>query len=246
MLHVVTATNRHLYETQLDQMYRHRTELFVEGARWNLKVVDGREMDEGDDERAVYLIAMDDDGRCCSSVRIRPVDDFSYLIDRMPEWVDRGHRALKEDPTVWEMARWINRSPRRKEASIGILVGSIDYMLGKGVSQCISCPDEDKAAHAKKRGWRLRRLGSPRRYPEGGVAVATSLPVNRVELARLREKYECHHPVLLEIPPDAPWAGLPVTVIDSAFREVAPSSKSAAEMYAALDARLRAPPLAHG
>jgi len=188
VLHVVTAANRHLYETQLDQMYRHRTELFVEGAGWNLTVVDGREMDEGDDDRAVYLIAIDDDGHCRSSVRIRPVDDFSYLIDHMPEWVDEDRQALKEDPTVWEMARWINQSRARKaEVSIAIYVGAVEYMVGRGVSQCVSCPDVVREKHALRRGWTVRRLGTPRRYPEGGTAVGASLIVSEEELARARQ-----------------------------------------------------------
>ena len=54
----------------------------------------------------------------------------------------------------------------------------------------------------------------------------------------MRDRYACHHPVLLEIPSDAPWASLPLTVIDAVFREVAPTTPSSAEMYAALEARL--------
>lgn len=237
MLHVVTAANRHLYETQLDQMYRHRARLFVDEAGWALNVIDGRERDEGDDERAVYLIAIDDQGVCCSSVRIRPVDDWSYLIDNMREWIDGDPRPLKEDPTVWEMARWINKSPRR-ETSAQVMVGAVEYMLSIGLTQCISCPDEDKAVHAISRGWRMNYLGSPRRYPEGGIAVATSLPISEAGLNHVRALHNCHTPVLLEIPADTPWANLPLPRIDSVFREAAATTTSSAEMYAVAGARL--------
>jgi len=41
MLHICTANNRHLYQTELREMHSHRYELFVRTRGWNLTVRDG-------------------------------------------------------------------------------------------------------------------------------------------------------------------------------------------------------------
>jgi N-acyl-L-homoserine lactone synthetase len=238
MLHVVTGANRHLYGTQLTQMHRQRYELFVLRRGWNLPVRDGGEYDEGDDERAVYLLALDRAGDCRGSMRLRPADDFSYLIDRMPEWVDGDPQALRQDPNLWEIARWINQGGRRTGQEIRI--GMVEYLLSRGAVQGISCPDEEMARYALDTGWRLRFLGSPRRYPEGGVAVAITQPVSAAEVEYLRAYFGRRDPVLMEISPDAPWAHLPLPQIEQAFRACARVTSSGAALHAAADARLRA------
>ncbi len=238
MLHVVTGANRHLYRPQLQQMHRQRYELFVLGQGWNLQVRDGGEYDEGDDERAVYLLALNPAGKCRSSIRIRPADDFSYLIDHMADWVDGDAQALRTDPALWEIARWINREGWVTGQEIRI--GMIEYLLSRGVTQAISCPDEQMAIYAASTGWRLKRLGEPRRYPEGGVAVAISQPVSAEEVEYLRARFGRRDPFLIEVPPDAPWAGLPLPVIEREYRMAAASASSNAELHAVAHGRLRA------
>lgn len=166
MLHVVTGVNRHLYQAQLRQMHRQRYEFFVLGQGWNLRVRDGGEYDEGDDERAVYLLALNPTGKCRSSIRIRPADDFSYLIDHMPEWVEGDAQELRTDPALWEIARWINRDGW--DTGQEVRIGMIEYLLSRNVTQAISCPDVAMADYAVRTGWRVKRLGPPRCYPEGG------------------------------------------------------------------------------
>jgi N-acyl-L-homoserine lactone synthetase len=237
MLHVITGANQHLYETQLREMHRQRYELFVLRQGWNLQVCDGGEYDEGDDERAVYLLALDPTGECRSSIRIRPADDFSYMIDRMPEWIDGDAQALRSDPALWEMARWINRSGWREGQEIRI--GLVEYLHSRGATQAISCADVKVADYAVRTGWRLRYLGTPRRYPEGGVAVATSQPVSLEEVEHLRALFGRRDMFLIEVPADAPWADLPLPVIEREFRAAADTASSTAELNAIADTRLR-------
>jgi N-acyl-L-homoserine lactone synthetase len=238
MLHVVTGANRHLYESQLLEMHRQRYELFVLGRGWNLHVIDGGEYDEGDDERAVYLLALGPAGECRSSIRIRPAADFSYVIDRMPEWIDGDAQVLRSDPALWEIARWINQGgwPTGQEIRIGL----VEYLLSRGVKQAISCPDVEIAHYAFRTGWRLRHLGAPRRYPEGGVAVATAQPVSPEEVEHLRERFSRRDMFLIEVPADAPWADLPLPEIEREFQASAGTASSMAELNALADARLRA------
>jgi len=237
MLHVVTPANRHLYRRQLQEMHRQRWELFVKSKGWDLKVRDGGEYDEGDDDRAVYLIAIDETGYCHSSIRVRPADDFSYLIDNMPEWLATPPEALRAEPGLWEMARWVSQGEDR---SIGqeLRIGLVEYLLTRGGAQCIACGDLDVTAYAIRTGWRLNFLGIPRRYPEGGIAVATSLPVTVAEVEHMRALYARQDPFLIEVPAEAPWARLTLPAIEAAYRACAARTGSNAALAEAADAML--------
>jgi N-acyl-L-homoserine lactone synthetase len=237
MLHVITGANRHLYKAQLQEMHRQRYEVFVLGRGWNLQVRDGGEFDEGDDERAVYLLALDSTGSCRSSVRLRPADDFSYMIDRMPAWIDGDAQALRSDPGLWEIARWINQSGWSEGQEIRI--GLVECLHSRGATHAISCADLKIAEYAIRTGWRLSYLGAPRRYPEGGLAVATSQPVSAEEVEQLRTRFGRRDMFLIEIPPDAPWAELSLSVIEREFRAAAGAASSPAELNAIADTRLR-------
>jgi N-acyl-L-homoserine lactone synthetase len=238
MLHIVTAQNQHLYARQLQDMHRQRYELFVKGRGWNLPVRDGGEYDDGDDECAVYLLGLDETGYCDSSIRVRPADDFSYVIDAMPEWIEGGAARLREDPNLWEMARWISQGQERG-AGEEIRIGLIEYLLTRGASQCIACGDLHITAYAIRAGWRLNFLGIPRRYPEGGVSVATSLPITAEEAAHVRQLTGRQDLFLLEIPAYAPWASLPLNVIETAHIAAAAEATDRASMAKRADELLR-------
>lgn len=238
MLHVCNRENRHLYSRQLMEMHRQRYELFVKVKGWRLPVLDGGEYDEGDDGRAVYLLALDHEGRCFGSIRVRPADDFSMVIDRMPHHVAGSAQALRDDPGLWEMARWINVGGE-PNAGQEMRIGLVEYLLRRGATQCLALPDVEMMAYAIRTGWRLRALGAPKPYPEGGVAVAVSLPISAEEEVYLRTLTGRRDPFLLEIDPAAPWASLPLTVIESAYAGQAPECVSTDELAVRADAVLR-------
>ena len=238
MLHVCTHRNRALYARQLDQMHRQRNELFVRTRGWNLEVRDGGEYDQGDDARAVYLLALDEDGGCFSSIRVRPADDFSMVIDNMPHHVAGDAKALREDRGLWEMARWVNVGAD-PAAGQEIRIGLIEYLLSRGATQCLALPDVSMMGYALLTGWRLRALGAPLPYPEGGTAVAVSLPIAADEVEHLRALTGRRDPFLMEIDPDAPWARLPLIAIEQVFAEFARPGDSVEVLAARADAALR-------
>jgi len=238
MIHICTARNRHLYADQLRTMHRQRYELFVKVKRWNLTVRDDGEYDEGDDDRAVYLLSLDEGGSCFGSIRVRPADDFSMVIDRMAHHVQGDAQALREDPGLWEMARWINIGGD-PAASQEVRIGLIEYLLRRRATQCLALPDVEMMAYALRVGWRLRALGAPTPYPEGGIAVAVSLPIAATEVSYLRDLTGRRDPFLMEIDPDAPWAGLPLSIIETAYRDAAKAAANGDQLAGMADEHLR-------
>ena len=238
MIHICHAGNRHLYRRQLAEMHAQRFELFVKVKGWNLSVRGGGEYDDGDDDRAIYLLSIDEDGGCYGSIRVRPADDFSMVIDRMPHHVAGEAAALREDPNLWEMARWINIGADPK-AGQEFRIGLIEYLLRRGASQCLALPDVSMMAYAIRTGWRLKALGPPLPYPEGGVAVAVSLPITTEEAAQLRDLTGRRDVFLMEIDPDAPWASAPLPLIEAAYAREAPLATDVEDLAARADRRLR-------
>lgn len=237
MLHVVTAANRGLYRRQLQEMHQQRLELFVKSKGWRLQTRDGGEYDEGDDDQAVYLLAIDETAYCHSSIRVRPAHDFSYLIDNMPEWLAVEPKELRADPGLWEMARWVSQGEDRSTGQ-ELRIGLVEWLLARGATQCVACGDLDVTAYAIRTGWRFNFLGVPRRYPEGGVAVATSLPITAEEVEHIRTLYDRRDPFLIEVPAEAPWAGLPLPVIEASYRDSARDGASNSELAEAADVLL--------
>jgi N-acyl-L-homoserine lactone synthetase len=219
-------------------MHRQRYELFVKTKGWNLTVRDGGEYDDGDDERAVYLLSIDETGACDGSIRVRPADDFSMVIDRMPHHVASDASALRADPGLWEMARWVNIGGD-PSAGQEVRIGLIEYLLRQGASQCLALPDVSMMGYALRTGWRLRALGAPLPYPEGGVAVAVSLPITRDEVTYLRDLTGRRDVFLMEVDASAPWADLPLPVIEAAFKQASEDVADERELAAAADECLR-------
>jgi N-acyl-L-homoserine lactone synthetase len=238
MLHICSKQNRCLYQEQLKAMHRQRYELFVKTKGWNLAVRDGGEYDEGDDERAVYLLSLDETGACDGSIRVRPADDFSMVIDRMPHHVAGDAGALRADPELWEMARWVNIGGD-PSAGQEVRIGLIEYLLRQGATQCLALPDVSVMGYALRTGWRLRALGAPLPYPEGGIAAAVSLPITQEEVDYLRDLTGRRDVFLMEVDAGAPWVDLPLPVIEAAFKQAAENGADEHELAAAADERLR-------
>lgn len=238
MLHICSNQNRRLYHEQLRAMHRQRYELFVKTKGWNLAVRDGGEYDDGDDERAVYLLSIDETGACDGSIRVRPADDFSMVVDRMPHHVAGDAGALRADPGLWEMARWVNIGGD-PSAGQEMRIGLIECLLRRGATQCLALPDVSMMGYAIRTGWRLRALGGPLPYPEGGIAVAVSLPITQEEVDYLRDLTGRRDAFLMEIDASASWAGLPLPVIEAAFKQAAEAGAGEPDLPAAADELLR-------
>src|ERR1700761_7598083 len=104
MIHIVTASNRHLYRAQLAEMHRLRRIHFIEELGWKDLTVaaDGGEYDQFDDERTVYIFALGAKAEVLCSLRARPTDDKSMIGDVFPELIGPDQPPLT-GPKVWEL-----------------------------------------------------------------------------------------------------------------------------------------------
>jgi len=210
MIHVVTHAQRRVYAEQIAAMHRMRREVFIVARGWKLEERDGGEYDRGDDEKAIYFMMLDEAGGLQVSVRVRPVLDWSILLDEMSGCVEGDAAALRR-PDVWEMARHLASGQGRsvgeaKRRAAEFRIAMLEAAMRRGVTRLVGSVDVGLLAHGVRAWLDLKPLGLPVVYPEGGAAVGYEIPVSEDLIARMRRMHGFSEPVAFELDPsrDAP------------------------------------------
>ena len=193
MIHIVNHTNRHLYARQIWEMYVERRKSFVERNGWDdLMVFDGAEVDDFDDERAVYLMALGDEGQLQGAVRFRTTEDKSILFDRYPQLIAPGEPSLK-GPLTWEGTRVFTTEDFRQSRQpgqrgfFGLGLAGREVALDHGAKYAVGMMDIrlfDKMTGSAAS--EIRILGLPAEYAYG-VMVGTCVEVSAANNARTLE-----------------------------------------------------------
>lgn len=191
MIHVVTHALRGVYAEQIAAMHRMRREVFIVARGWNLEERDGGEYDRGDDEQAIYFMMLDQDGGLQVSIRVRPVLDWSILIDEMPACIEGDAEAWRR-PGVWEMARHLASGQGRsvgeaRRRAAEFRVAMLEAARARGVTSIVGSVDVGLLAHGIRAWFDLKPLGLPVVYPEGGAAVGYEIPVSEDLICRIKK-----------------------------------------------------------
>src|SRR3546814_14818621 len=94
------------YRGPLETMFEDRKRLFVDLLGWDLSVQDARwEIDQFDDDDAVYLIALDQTGDHAGSLRLLPSKKPQILSELFPE-LRSEERRVGKDWVISCRSRW--------------------------------------------------------------------------------------------------------------------------------------------
>ena len=188
MLHVVTADNRHLYRPQMWEMFRIRKRHYVDergcDKLWDFS---GAELDDSDDERAVYLLSLSAAAELQGFVRVRPTDDHSILVDRFPHLVDPSQWPLK-GPRTWEGARlWFDAQAADAHAGMHrLLTGAAEFILGSGGERLLAFIDVQKFPHIADGALEFKMTGPPAPYRNSAV-VGVKHDLSDDQVVRMRD-----------------------------------------------------------
>jgi N-acyl-L-homoserine lactone synthetase len=218
MIHVITTANRSLYAPQLDEMHRLRWLYYIEERGWSglaaKQARPGFECDEYDDERAVYLLSLSQAGAVQGAMRLRPMDDKSLLLDHFP-WLVSEESGFKPAPDIWEITR-LMRSPsyRGSDGALRLMINcaACEFAMTRGIRHYVAVADTFLLAAARALNRHKHRvLGLPADYDEG-EAIALMLDPDAEWLAMVRKLAGFNHAMMLELPPPAAEAELPVNL----------------------------------
>lgn len=207
MIHLVCSANASLYQRELEAMHRLRWRIYVEERGWralrDMQPQAGLERDCYDDERAHYLLAIDEGGAVVGGMRVRPTDDRSLIGDAFSHLVEDA-QVLCGSPKIWELTRLMRApSSRAQDGNVRYAMNCalIEFCLSRGVEQLIATSETFLLPMTRKAwGPKLRPLGLPKPYAEGEV-IAVALTPDREALIQMRTAGGLTEAQIYEHPP---------------------------------------------
>jgi N-acyl-L-homoserine lactone synthetase len=205
MIHIITFENRHLYGPQLWAMHEERRRQCVEKNGWvDLVVLDGGEVDDYDDHRAIYLLGFNDALELEVGLRLRPTDDRCMLADKFAHLIAPGETP-KKGADVWEASRLFTteayrkrKGPARGERVFECWAAAFELALRRGVSRFVGMIDMQLYPGILNSPIDTRLVGIPRPY-EYGVVAGSEIAVSQVLLDRVLEAICRESPIGYEI-----------------------------------------------
>ncbi len=206
-IQLVTGENKANYIDILDQYFRLRHEVFVKERGWrDLERPDGRDVDAYDNDRATYLIALDN-GRVIGGLRLYPTllphmisESFAHLVK------DRG---VLSGPTILECTRYfIIKERRMGRADCRLLAAFQEFCLEEGVTQVTAVVEMWWLPRWQQAGFKVRPLGLPTMV-EGQPCIAAAIQVSGESLQHVRRLAGLRGPCLSRDAEPSPLARVP-------------------------------------
>lgn len=188
-VHPVTAANQTEYRDQLDQYFKLRHDIYVEGRGWReLKRPDGREIDAFDTEQATHLLGITPDGEVVAGSRLVPTLAPHLMSEVFPELADGGV-PRRADVFEWTRIFVVERlrEPGRPSRASGMMYCAIqEYCLTRRVSQLSIVCEDCWHRRLSSFGWKPRRLGEPIKR-DGAVIAGLIVEVSDRALMATRQ-----------------------------------------------------------
>jgi len=201
VLHLVTNDNRVLYRSEMKDLHRARKAVFVDELGWGLRVRDGMEYDEYDDERTMHIIGFSQDRDVAMGIRIRPADDHSMLGDHFTAFLKPGGRPFNDGKT-WEVSRGFCRERGMRRPHLmrkaACMLTPLEVALEHGVDRYIGFTDIKMLGIYTQFGWKLNMLGDAMPYGEGD-GVAYEAEVSADVIRNIRQTWGLPDPAHIRI-----------------------------------------------
>ena len=174
-IHVVNKRNRSHYRDVFDDYHRKRHNIFVEERGWHdLRKPDGLEIDQYDNDNAVYILAIDG-SKLVGAQRLYPTtlphmlsEVFSHIVDR----------ELPQDENTLEWTRYfVVRERRVGRTDCRLLAAVQQYCLEEGIERLTAVVEMWWLPRWQQAGFDVRPLGVPRLIqgePTAAVSIAVS------------------------------------------------------------------------
>lgn len=201
MVIALSGRTGHLHSDHIEQMFRLRHEVFVKNRGWSLPSCNGREIDQYDNEKAIYFLDIGDDDRIYGAVRMTPTETSSLLADYFPHLVENGQSP--RGPDIYECTRYIVLPPRKsradnRRAKARLLGAMVEWSLEHGLSYVQTVIDTAALPTFLEMTPRTIPLGLSHPYgggratPGGGECMAIRWPITIDVLNDIRAYGDVH------------------------------------------------------
>jgi N-acyl-L-homoserine lactone synthetase len=161
MLHIIDKSNRDQFPDLLKSMFADRKRIFIDHLQWDLPVTNGRyEIDQFDDQYAVYLIVSNHAGRHLGSLRLLRTDRPHILSQLFPALCNQ---AIPSGALIREVTRFC-ASPavekhHRRVMRDTLISAMVDHALETGISALTGVVTTHFLDQILAMGWCCEQLG---------------------------------------------------------------------------------------
>lgn len=167
-VYVVTSTNSHLYEGELDAYFRERHRVYAEELGWVGVSPDGLEKDPYDTEHAVHLIGIEE-GQVVAGSRLVPTSQPHLLGDVFPHLCTL--KGVVRDPRIAEWTRGFIPKRTREANNFRIHFqfchAVMEYALDEGIVQVGGIQRTYWLNMWARMGWKVHIIGEPEMFADG-------------------------------------------------------------------------------
>jgi acyl homoserine lactone synthase/acyl-homoserine lactone synthase len=144
-------------------MFEARKRVFVDLLGWDLPVLDGTfELDQFDDDEALYLIITQEDGAHLASARLLRTDRPHLLADVFAHLCEV---AIPSGPDVREITRFCldprPRASERRQARDCLVKALVEHALEHGITDYTGVASVGWFEQVARFGWDCQALGAP-------------------------------------------------------------------------------------
>jgi N-acyl-L-homoserine lactone synthetase len=186
-MHIETGFSQAMEHRLFRSMFEERKRVFVDLLRWEVPVIAGRyEIDQFDNDRAVYIVVTGDDGEHRASARLLPTTHDHILGTIFPDLCDeappRGTAIL--EITRFCLARKL-RARERLEVRNQLVTALVEYALAHQIRSFTGVAEWPWFQQILSFGWTCRPLGLPT-FEDGRSLVALQIDVDDRTREQLR------------------------------------------------------------
>jgi N-acyl-L-homoserine lactone synthetase len=186
MIQIITHENNGEFANELAAMFAERKLVFVDLLKWHLNVTDeGFEIDQFDDDCAVYLLASHDDGSHLGSMRLLRTDR-PHILGSF--FAHLSESPIPTGPDTYEVTR-LCLSPRLRAAERRyirdqLISAMTDYALMNRITTLTGVARVGWLSQILRMGWRCETLG-PVQPVDGALTGAFRIDVDHNTAAGL-------------------------------------------------------------
>src|SRR5919112_3524073 len=204
MIDLVLPESRFGFAGALMEMHHDRKQVFVDRFGWRLPAKGSwLEVDQFDDDYAIYLLARSPEGRHRGSVRLLP-SSRPHMLDSLFSHLCPGGVPVGDD--CWEISRLVTNPADATGNSVLkvhrlLALALVEFALDNGISRYTLVAEAHRVPALLSVGWTVIPLGLPTMV-DGEELQALQIDLQPETLEDMRRRLRIEQPVLrvLEAP----------------------------------------------
>lgn len=199
MLHVITVQNANLYRHALLDSFRLRHRILVEKLGWEaIRKPDGIERDRFDNQDAIYLMRLNDDGDVTGTVRFLPTTKPHMFTEIFSNYCDKD--GVLRGADIYEGSRFcIDRTlecEELRQVQDEMMCGIVEFCVVSRIRRMTLLTSTYLMNRCVAAGVNIRPLGLPRKTDDGSTSIACVIAYDRKALSDARVRHDIQGDVL--------------------------------------------------